>query len=34
MILTNAKIVCLNQKNSAFKAFDLRLALIYNESFE
>ena len=34
MILTTARIVCLNQKNSAFKAFDLPLALTYNESFE
>ena len=34
MILTTARIVCLNQKNTAFKAFDLPLALTYNESFE
>ena len=34
MILTTARIVCLNNKNSAFKAFDLPLALTYNESFE
>ena len=34
MILTTARIVCLNKKNTAFKAFDLPLALTYNESFE
>ena len=34
MILTTARIVCLNHQNSAFKAFDLPLALTFNESFE
>ena len=34
MILTTARIVCLNNKNSAFKAFDLPLALTFNEGFE
>ena len=34
MILTTARIVCLNHKNSAFKAFDLPLALTFNEGFE
>ena len=27
MILTKARIICLNNKNSAFKTFDLPLAL-------
>ena len=34
MILTSARVICLNEKNSAFKAFDLPLALITNEGFE
>ena len=34
MILTSARVICLNDKNSAFKAFDLPLSLISNESFE
>ena len=34
MILTSARVICLNEKNSAFKAFDLPLALISNEGFE
>ena len=34
MILTSARVICLNEKNSAFKAFDLPLALISNEDFQ
>lgn len=33
MILTSARVICLNEKNSAFKAFDLPLSLISNEGF-
>ena len=34
MILTSVRVICINEKNSAFKAFDLPLSLISNESFE
>ena len=34
MILTSVRVICLNEKKSAFKAFDLPLSLISNESFE
>jgi hypothetical protein len=34
MILTSCRVICLNKKQSAFKAFDLPLSLISNESFE
>ena len=34
MILTSCRVICVNQKSSAFKAFDLPLSLISNESFE
>ena len=33
MILTSARVICINEKNSAFKAFDLPLSLISNEGF-
>ena len=33
MILTSCRVICLNKKNSAFKAFDLPLSLISNEGF-
>ena len=34
MILTSCRVICVNQKSSAFKAFDLPLSLISNEGFE
>jgi hypothetical protein len=34
MILTSVRVICINEKNSAFKAFDLPLSLISSESFE
>jgi len=34
MILTSARVICINRNNSAFKAFDLPLNLISNEGFE
>lgn len=34
MILTSARVICINEKNSAFKAFDLPLSLISNEGFD
>ena len=33
MILTSVRVICLNDKKSAFKAFDLPLSLISNEGF-
>ena len=33
MILTSCRVICVNKKNSAFKAFDLPLSLISNEGF-
>ncbi len=33
MILTSCRVICINKKNSAFKAFDLPLSLISNEGF-
>ena len=34
MILTSGRVICVNKKSIAFKAFDLPLSLISNESFE
>ena len=33
MILTSCRVICVNQKSSAFKAFDLPLSLITDEGF-
>ena len=33
MILTSCRVICVNKKNSAFKAFDLPLSLISKEGF-
>ena len=33
MILTSCRVICVNKKSSAFKAFDLPLSLISNEGF-
>lgn len=34
MILTSCRVICVNKKSSAFKAFDLPLSLISKEGFE
>ena len=33
MILTSCRVICINEKQSAFKAFDLPISLISNEGF-